>query len=128
MAEHKSFTMATDVQVYFRDPQSPWQRGSNENTNGLLRQYFPKNTDLTDYSQSDLNKVALRLNQRPRQTLGFQTPASKLSSLSTTAMRFPLLSVSRLPATSGQAERAVELIDFWLSAANSTIQVGTPVS
>jgi hypothetical protein len=54
------------------------QRGSNENTNGLLRQYFPKNTDLTDYSQSDLNKVALRLNQRPRQTLGFQTPASKL--------------------------------------------------
>ena len=57
--------MATDVKVYFCDPQSPWQRGSNENTNGLLRQYFPKNTDLTGYSQSDLNKVALRLNQRP---------------------------------------------------------------
>jgi IS30 family transposase len=70
--------VATDVKVYFCDPQSPWQRGSNENTNGLLRQYFPKKTDLTDYSQSDLNKVALRLNQRPRQTLGFQTPASKL--------------------------------------------------
>src|ERR1700676_841198 len=78
MAKHRDFTVATDVKVYFCDPQSPWQRGSNENTNGLLRQYFPKKTDLTDYSQSDLNKVALRLNQRPRQTLGFQTPASKL--------------------------------------------------
>ena len=78
MAKHKDFTVATDVKVYFCDPQSPWQRGSNENTNGLLQQYFPKNTNLTDYSQSDLNKVALRLNQRPRQTLGFQTPASKL--------------------------------------------------
>ena len=78
MAKHKDFTVATDVKVYFCDPQSPWQRGSNENTNGLLRQYFPKNADLAGYSQSDLNKVALRLNQRPRQTLGFQTPASKL--------------------------------------------------
>jgi IS30 family transposase len=78
MAKHKDFTVATDVKVYFCDPQSPWQRWSNENTNGLLRQYFPKNTDLTAYSQSDLNRVALRLNQRPRQTLGFQTPASKL--------------------------------------------------
>ena len=78
MAKHRDFTVATDVKVYFCDPRSPWQRGSNENTNGLLRQYFPKNADLTDYSQSDLNKVALRLNQRPRQTLGFQTPASKL--------------------------------------------------
>ena len=78
MAKHKDFTVATDVKVYFCDPQSPWQRGSNENTNGLLRQYFTKKTDLSDYSQSDLNKVALRLNQRPRQTLGFQTPASKL--------------------------------------------------
>src|SRR5450432_3542712 len=78
MARHQDFTVATDVQVYFCDPQSPWQRGSNENTNGLLRQYFPKKTDLSEYSQSDLNKVALRLNQRPRETLGFQTPASKL--------------------------------------------------
>jgi len=78
MAKHRDFTVATNVKVYFCDPQSPWQRGSNENTNGLLRQYFPKKTDLTDCSQSDLNKVALRLNQRPRQTLGFQTPASKL--------------------------------------------------
>jgi IS30 family transposase len=78
MAKHKTFTMATDVKVYFCDPQSPWQRGSNENTNGLLRQYFPRRTDLSGYTQADLNKVALRLNQRPRKTLGFQTPASKL--------------------------------------------------
>jgi IS30 family transposase len=78
MAQHKSFTMATDVQVYFCDPQSPWQRGSNENTNGLLRQYLSKKADLSAYSQSDLDKIALQLNQRPRKTLGFQTPADKL--------------------------------------------------
>ena len=78
MAQHKSFTMATDVQVYFCDPQSPWQRGSNENTNGLLRQYLPKKADLSSFSQSDLEEIALRLNQRPRQTLGFRTPADKL--------------------------------------------------
>src|SRR5450432_3087607 len=78
MAKHKDFTVATDVQVYFCDPQSPWQRGTNENTNLLLRQYFPRGTDLSVYSQAQLDRVALRLNQRPRQTLGFQTPASKL--------------------------------------------------
>jgi IS30 family transposase len=78
MAKHKDFTVATDVQVYFCDPQSPWQRGSNENTNLLLRQYFPRGTDLSGYSQAQLNQVALRLNQRPRKTLGFETPASKL--------------------------------------------------
>jgi IS30 family transposase len=78
MAQHKSFTMATDVQVYFCDPQSPWQRGSNENTNGLLRQYLPKNADLSTFSQSELDAIALRLNTRPRQTLGFRTPADKL--------------------------------------------------
>ena len=78
MADHKKFTVATDVQVYFCDPQSPWQRGSNENTNGLLRQYFPKKTPLSGYSQADLDKVALQLNTRPRKTLGFQTPAQRL--------------------------------------------------
>ena len=78
MADHKNFTIATNVQVYFCDPRSPWQRGSNENTNGLLRQYFPKGTDLSGYSQSYLNKIALRLNQRPRKTLGFETPAERL--------------------------------------------------
>jgi len=78
MAQHKSFTLATDVQVYFCDPQSPWQRGSNENTNGLLRHYLPKKADLSTFSQSELDAIALRLNQRPRQTLGFQTPADKL--------------------------------------------------
>jgi IS30 family transposase len=79
MAKHPKFTLATDVKVYFCDPQSPWQRGSNENTNGLLRQYFPKGTDLSVHSQAELNRVALRLNQRPRETLGFQTPAAKLN-------------------------------------------------
>jgi IS30 family transposase len=78
MAKHKEFTVATDVQVYFCDPQSPWQRGSNENTNLLLRQYFPKGTDLSPISQAQLDQVSLRLNQRPRKTLGFQTPADKL--------------------------------------------------
>jgi IS30 family transposase len=78
MAKHKDFTIATDVQVYFCDPQSPWQRGTNENTNLLLRQYFPRGTDLSPYSQAQLDRVALRLNQRPRKTLGFETPANRL--------------------------------------------------
>ncbi len=78
MAQHQSFTVATDVKVYFCDPQSPWQRGSNENTNGLLRQYLPKKADLSSYSQTDLDRIALRLNQRPRKTLGFETPESRL--------------------------------------------------
>ena len=79
MTRHKEFSLATDVQVYFCDPHSPWQRGSNENTNGLLRQYFPKKTDLSGYSQAHLDRVALKLNQRPRETLGFRTPADTLS-------------------------------------------------
>jgi IS30 family transposase len=79
MAQHKSFTVATDVQVYFCDPRSPWQRGSNENTNRLLRQYFPKGTDLKEFNQEYLDQVALQLNERPRKTLGFDTPAARLS-------------------------------------------------
>ena len=78
MAEHKRFTLATDIKVYFCDPQHPWQRGSNENTNGLLRQYFPKGMDLSNVHQNRLNAVARRLNERPRETLQFYSPAEKL--------------------------------------------------
>ena len=78
LADHKTFTLATDTQVYFCDPRSPWQRGTNENTNRLLRQYFPKGADLSVYSQAELNKVARKLNQRPRKTLGYETLADKL--------------------------------------------------
>lgn len=79
MADHKRFTLATEIDVYFCDPRSPWQRGSNENTNGLLRQYFPKGTDLSVYSQAQLNAVARQLNERARKTLAYHSPAEKFA-------------------------------------------------
>ncbi len=77
MADHKRFTLATDIKVYFCDPQNPWQRGTNENTNGLLRQYFPKGNDISANSQAKLNAVARKLNDRPRKTLNYETPAER---------------------------------------------------
>ena len=79
LADHKRFSLATDIKVYFCDPHNPWQRGSNENTNGLLRQYFPKGIDLSGYSQAKLNAIARRLNERPRKTLDYETPADKFN-------------------------------------------------
>ncbi len=81
MGSHHLITMATDMPIYFCDPGSPWQRGSNENTNGLLRQYFPKGTDFTRHGPDELAAVAAQLNGRPRKTLGWETPAERLAAL-----------------------------------------------
>ena len=81
LTAHRALTIATDVQVYFCDPQSPWQRGPHENTNSLLRQYLPQGADLSGYRQAQLDAIALRLNTRPRMTLGYQTPAAKLAEI-----------------------------------------------
>jgi IS30 family transposase len=91
MAQHARFTIATDVKVYFCDPQSPWQRGSNENTNGLLRQYLPKGTDLSKLTQLELDTIATRINTRTRRTLHFQTPAATLNAACADALRAPVL-------------------------------------
>lgn len=79
MADYKTFTVATNVAVYFCDPKSPWQRGTSENTNRLLRQYLPKKTDLSRHSQHELDAIALKLNSRPRKTLAYRTPAATLA-------------------------------------------------
>jgi IS30 family transposase len=81
LAEHRRFSVATNVAVYFCDPRSPWQRGTNENTNGLLRQYFSRKADLSAYSQGDLDAIAARLNGRPRKTLAFETPAARFAAV-----------------------------------------------
>ena len=89
MAMHHQITMATDMKIFFADPRSPWQRGANENTNGLLRQYFPKGVSLRQYTTADLTEAARRLNSRPRETLGWRTPAQALNELLSEPFKMP---------------------------------------
>ena len=96
LTDHRRFTLATNIDVYFCDPQSPWQRGSNENTNRLLRQYFPKGTGLSVYSQTYLNKVARRLDERPRETLTFETPAERFNACDASTVELAALAGQRI--------------------------------
>jgi transposase, IS30 family len=111
MAEHARFSVATGVPVYFCDPHSPWQRGSNENTNGLLRQYFPRSTDFRAVTQSDLDTVAAELNDRPRQTLGWKSPCQTLDQ----ALRPPeAKGCSARAASAGICRRC--RFNYWMSS------------
>ena len=106
MAAHKSFTVATDVSVYFCDPKSPWQRGTSENTNRLLRQYLPRKTDLSVYDQGGLELIALKLNTRPRKTLGYSTPAATLVRTLAHQLNSPLLFLRSLSPGGGSSPLA----------------------
>ena len=128
MAAHKRFTLATDIKVYFCDPQSPWQRGSNENTNGLLRQYLPKGIDISSYSQAKLNAIARQLNERPRKTLDFQTPAEMFSQLLRRPVESAAHSGNRAVCKVGSATQASRHREWFASFSNKHDQSGQILS